>query len=77
MASLLSLKQQIAEEKVISVFLKRRNHVNCIDLIVIMTKTSFTVYSVVGAGDAGLHEVQPHLLGNFLGKFERNLGKSD
>jgi len=42
----------------ISVFLKRRNQVNCIDLIVITTKTSFTVYSAVGAGDAGLQELQ-------------------
>jgi len=43
----------------ISVILKRRNQVSCIDLIVITTKTSFTVYSAVGAGDAGSTAASP------------------
>jgi len=36
----------------ISVIFKRLDQVNCIDLIAITTKTAFTVYSAVGAGDA-------------------------
>jgi len=43
------------------------------DLIVVTTKTSFTVYSAVGTGDAEDNAASPWEV--FLGKFEQNLSK--
>jgi len=49
----LSPKQYIAEEKDDTVILKSRNQLNCIDLIVITTKTAFTVLYRFGLSKIG------------------------
>jgi len=69
---------KLRKRRMISVILKRRNQVNCIDVIVITTKILFTVYSAVRAGDAGSAAASPGDAAAspgkfFLGKFERNL----
>jgi len=67
MTSSLHPSNKLQKRRNLPVILKRCNHFNCIDLIVITTKN---VYIAVKAGGAAAS------LGKlFWAKFERNLGK--